>query len=177
MKQVFCLIKKRSFNLLCVLDLFSECWQSTLFQIFKFILLVWQGSGLVENFYTGTFSDTINVMSNFAWWHYTPSFTCSLHSQWPWHYFEVTAVSNGFNWTFYVLTWLRWNFVGLLSTSSRSWIYHYFLLSHIFKGDDWCVSWFDKSFTIVHFADTVQVRFLKLCIIITLLGIQRSYQV
>ena len=31
---LFRLIKKRSFNLLCVLDLFSECWQSTLFQIF-----------------------------------------------------------------------------------------------------------------------------------------------
>ena len=28
------IIKKRSFNLLCVLDLFSERWQSTLFQIF-----------------------------------------------------------------------------------------------------------------------------------------------
>ena len=27
-------IKTRSFNLLCVLDLFSERWQSTLFQIF-----------------------------------------------------------------------------------------------------------------------------------------------
>ena len=29
-------IKKCSFNLLCVLDLFSECWQSTWFQIFFF---------------------------------------------------------------------------------------------------------------------------------------------
>ena len=31
---LFRLIKKRSFNLLFVLDLFSERWQSTLFQIF-----------------------------------------------------------------------------------------------------------------------------------------------
>ena len=31
---LFSIIKKRSFNLLCVLDLFSERWQSTLFQIF-----------------------------------------------------------------------------------------------------------------------------------------------
>ena len=31
---LFRLIKKRPFNLLCVLDLFSERWQSTLFQIF-----------------------------------------------------------------------------------------------------------------------------------------------
>ena len=30
---LFHLIKKRSFNLLCVLDLFSERWQSTLSQI------------------------------------------------------------------------------------------------------------------------------------------------
>ena len=30
------LFKKRSFNLLCVLDLFSERWQSALFQIFFF---------------------------------------------------------------------------------------------------------------------------------------------
>ena len=30
------LMKKRSFNLLCVLDIFSECWQPTLFQIFFF---------------------------------------------------------------------------------------------------------------------------------------------
>ena len=33
---LFRLIKKHSFNLLCVLDLFSERWQSTLFQIFLF---------------------------------------------------------------------------------------------------------------------------------------------
>ena len=35
---LFRLIKKRSFNLLCVLDLFSERWQSILFQIFFFFL-------------------------------------------------------------------------------------------------------------------------------------------
>ena len=32
-------VKKRSFNLLCVLDLFSERWQSTLFQSFFLILI------------------------------------------------------------------------------------------------------------------------------------------
>ena len=36
---LFHLIKKRSFNLLCVWDLFSEHWQSTLFQIFFFFWL------------------------------------------------------------------------------------------------------------------------------------------
>ena len=30
--------QKRSFNLSCVLDLFSERWQSTLFQIFYFFI-------------------------------------------------------------------------------------------------------------------------------------------
>ena len=34
----FRLIKKRSFHLLCVLDLFAEGWQSILFQIFFFFL-------------------------------------------------------------------------------------------------------------------------------------------
>ena len=32
--KVFCPMKKCSFNLLCILNLFSEQWQSTLFQIF-----------------------------------------------------------------------------------------------------------------------------------------------
>ena len=33
---LFCPVEKHSFNLLCVLDLFSQCWQSTLFQKKKF---------------------------------------------------------------------------------------------------------------------------------------------
>ena len=37
MHVLFHVIKKRSFNLLCVLDLFSERWQLTLFQIFCFL--------------------------------------------------------------------------------------------------------------------------------------------
>ena len=37
---LFRLIEKCSFNLLCVLDLFSERWQSTLFQIFFFFLVL-----------------------------------------------------------------------------------------------------------------------------------------
>ena len=61
-------------------------------------------------------------MCNFAWWYCTLSFTCSLHFQWPWHYFKVTAVSNNLNWKFYVIVRLSWNFEGLLSTLSRSWI-------------------------------------------------------
>ena len=38
-RKLFRLIKKRSFNLLCVLDLFSERWQSNLFKIFFFFFL------------------------------------------------------------------------------------------------------------------------------------------
>ena len=36
---LFRLIKKRSRNLLCVLDIFSERWQSTLFQFFFITVL------------------------------------------------------------------------------------------------------------------------------------------
>ena len=32
---------------------------------------------------------------------------------------------NSFNWKFYDLIWLSWNFVGLLSISSMSWIYYF----------------------------------------------------
>ena len=41
---------------------------------------------------------------------------------WSWLHVKVTAVSNSFNWKFHVLTWLSWNFVWLLITSSRPWI-------------------------------------------------------
>ena len=56
-------------------------------------------------------------------------------------HFYVTAVSNSFNCKFYVLFQWSWNFVQLLTTSSRSWIYHYFWVSHIFKGDNWHIVW------------------------------------
>ena len=103
-------------------------------------------------------------MVNFAWRYHTLSFTCSLHFQWPWLYFKVIALSNSFNWSFYVFIRLSSNFVGLLSTLRRLWICHYFWLSHLFKGDNWHVSWFDKNFIVGFFIDTVSVRFFKLCI-------------
>ena len=61
--------------------------------------------------------------------------TCSYHFQWPWPYIKVTAVSNSFNWKFCALTWLSWNFVGLLSTSNRSWIYCIFWFSHTYSRE------------------------------------------
>ena len=53
-------IKKRSFNLLCVLDLFSERWQSTLFKIFFFFLL-WsvQEISRQEIYVTGAVGNTL----------------------------------------------------------------------------------------------------------------------
>ena len=48
------------------------------------------------------------------------------------------------NWK-YVLIHFSTIFVGLLGTLSRSWIYCYFKLSHIFRGGNWHVSWFDKK--------------------------------
>ena len=41
-------------------------------------------------------------------------------------YFKVTGVLNSFNWKCCVLIWLSlsWNFVRLLTASSRSWIQH-----------------------------------------------------
>ena len=82
------------------------------------VFLVGQVSGLVENFNTGIPSDTINVIkSNFVCRYYTLSIICSIHIQWPWHYFRVTAVSTSFYWKFNVLIRLSWKFVWLLSTS------------------------------------------------------------
>ena len=59
-----------------------------------------------------------------------------LHFWWNWPYFEVTAVSNSMNGKFYVLIWLSWNFRGLKSMSSRTWIQHLFWWLHIFKEDN-----------------------------------------
>ena len=111
----------------------------------------------------------MGCLSNFAWLYYSLSFTCPYHFQWLWSYFKVTAVANSFTWKFYVHIWLSWNFVGLLSTSSRLWIYHYFWLSHIFKEDNWGIFWSDKNFNVSFFMDTVYS--FKLCLFITLLSV------
>ena len=47
-----------------------------------YMFLVGNVFGFVKTFNTGNFSDTMNVlMSDFAWWYYTLSFTSFLHSQ------------------------------------------------------------------------------------------------
>ena len=75
-----------------------------------------------------------------------------------------------FNWKFYVLTWLSWDFIGLLSTSSRSWMCNLFWHSHIFKGDNWLISSFEKNY-VCFFSDTLKARSFKLCMIMTVLGV------
>ena len=98
--------------------------------------------GPVENFKVGIFSDTINVRQM---WYFTFSFTCSFHCPWPWH-FKITALSNSFNWKFYILIRLSLNIVALLSTSSRHecttfffFFFSFCKLSHIFRGDKICI--------------------------------------
>ena len=85
----------------------------------------------------------------------------------PWLYFKVTAVSNSFNWKFYVLIQLSWNLAWLLITTSILWIY-YFWFSHMFKGENWHISSFEKNSNVGFFSDTIEARSFKLCMIITL---------
>ena len=132
-------------------------------------------SWLVKNFNMGIFSGTINVINvKLLWWYLPLSFTCSLHFQWPWHYFKVTTVSSIFNWEFFVLIQLSWNFVGVLSTSSRSWICHSRLLSRICAHLRQVIDIFlalTKTLLFIYFTDTVQMMIFNLCIIVTLLGV------
>ena len=101
-----------------------------------YMFLVCQVSWLVRNFNFRSFSDTIKVViAKFC--------TMVLHSEC--YLFITLSVTltlfqgqssvnnlNSFNWKFYVLTWLNRNVVGLFSTSSRSWICHYFFtFTHI----------------------------------------------
>ena len=110
-------------------------------------------------------------MSNFAWWYNSLSFTHSYHFQWPRLHLNVTAVSNGFNWKFYVLIRLGWNFVQLLIMSSRSWICTVLSFAHV-QGRLLTIFLFEKkSFIIRFFSDIIKARFFKLCLIITLLGV------
>ena len=101
-----------------------------------------QVSGLVKNFNTGILADTISIINvTLCMWYYTLSFTCSLHFQWSWHYFKVTAVSNSLNWKSYVI-WLSWNFVGLHWAGHE---YTTFFTSALFRDDRHFFFWCDKN--------------------------------
>ena len=113
------------------------------------MLLVGQVPRHVENFNIAIFSDTVYVTNvKFCIWYYLLNFTCSCHFQWSWPYFRVSAVSNSLNRTFYILILLSWISVGLLSTSTRSWLFHQVWLLHIFKGNNWYFFCFDKDFNV-----------------------------
>ena len=73
------------------------------------------------------------------------------------------------NCKFYVLICLSWNCVQFLITSSRSWIFHCFWVAHMFQGDKWCISLFEKKKNVCFFSDTIKARSFKLCLVITLL--------
>ena len=88
------------------------------------------------------FSNTINVISVKLCMVSLLCFTISYHLRWPWVYLKVIAVSKSFNWNFYVLIQLSWDFSGLLSTSEISWVYYLKnnnnnKLLHAFNGEKW----------------------------------------
>ena len=113
----------------------------------------------------------VGIFSYFAWCYYSLSFTSSCPWR-PWPHFKVTGVSNSFNWKFYVLNLFSTNFIWLLSTSSRSWIYHLFWWSHIFQGDNGHIfSFGGKKINVGFFSDTIKTRSFKLCMIKTFLGV------
>ena len=63
-----------------------------------------------KNFNIMIFSDTMNMINvKLCMMVVLIELSHSYHFQWPWLYFKVTAVSNSFNWKFYVLVWLSWN--------------------------------------------------------------------
>ena len=74
-------------------------------------------------------------------------------------------MSISFKWKFDDLIQVSCNFAQLLVTSNRSWLYHYFWFSHMFKGDDWHISSFEKK------KKTFKVKSFKLCMIITFLRV------
>ena len=98
-------------------------------------------------------------------------------SQWPWLFnfkLKVTAMSNGFNWKFYILIWLWWNYVWLLIILCQ--VDHEYttiidfcrcsreILTHF-------LIWKKNPLNVVFFSDTVIMRFFKLCIVMNLLGV------
>ena len=128
------------------------------------MFLVGQVSGLVKNFNIGIFSDITNVINvKLCMMYCLLSFTCLLHFRWLWHYFKITAVSESFNRNFFCSHPIKLKLCRIVKYIKQVMnIYHYFWLSQIFKGDDWCVSWLEKSSIVGFFKDTVQAKFFKL---------------
>ena len=130
-----------------------------------------RASGRVKNINAAIFSDTVNVINvkhcimvlRIELYLFTPLSV-------PWSYFKVTAESNSFNRKFNIL--MRWclNFVWLLTTSTRSWTYHYFYFrTYSRKTIDTfpALRKAKQTLTLAFFKATS----FKLCKIITLLGV------
>ena len=125
-----------------------------------------------EKFNVAIFSDIINIinvklcmMVVIELYLFIPLLVTSL-------YIKVTAVSNSCNWKFLCVYLNKLlNFVRLLITSSRSWVYHYFWFLHVFRGHIWHISSFGKKKkkkrNLAFFSDTIKARPLKLCMVIT----------
>ena len=124
-----------------------------------------------KNFKIVIFSDTINTILNIiivklCMMVVLIELTLLYHFQWPWSCFKVTAMSN----SFHILIRLSWNFVWLLSTSCKSWIYHYFWLRTCWREIIDIISSFEKIINVSFFSDTIERRSFILCMIITFLG-------
>ena len=110
-------------------------------------------------------------MSNFAWWYYLLSFTCSYHIHWVWLYLKLTAVSIFFTENCMFLSKFKLHkivkYVKMIMNISLFW------RSLVFKGDKtgiWSF-WKEKKKNVYFFPDTITARFFKLRMIITLFGI------
>ena len=106
-------------------------------------------SGLIKNVNIGIYSDTINKIwsaSNCARSWYVGLMGLSLFLLLSVTLTKVTAMLNSFNWKCCVFCQFSWNFIGLMSKSSREWLQHHFSLGYIFKGDNRHVFWFDHNF-------------------------------
>ena len=98
----------------------------------------------------------------------------------PCSYFKVTAVSRSFNRTFYVLIQLSLNFVRLLITKNKSWVYHclikkkinlliFFIVTQVQgRSSAHFLVWKKK---VGFFSDNIMTSFFKLWIIMTLLWV------
>ena len=111
-----------------------------------------------KNFHVAIFSDTITVINvKLCMMALHTELYLSYQFQSPWLCFKVTAVSNNFNWKFYDVTWVSWNFIGLLSGSSISWMYRHFWGVNIFKEDNWHIPSFEENF-VEFFFHTIKAK-------------------
>ena len=101
-------------------------------------------------------------MSNFAWWYYLWSFTCSYHFQWPWPHVKVTALLNSFNWKKLLSYPVKLKFCSTVKEASSN---EYTTIFHFSTYSREIIDMFPELTKTYHWP--VQERFFKLCMIIT----------